>query len=804
MRFKLKIFIFALFTMISALTTAQKMIISGRVIDDSDRPISYANVLLIRASDSTFVKGTSTNDNGSFEFSVQESQYLIKASFIGYKTVTRYVDITSNTVLDDFILTEGAETLEQIDIIARKPTITRQPDRLIFNVENTALIEGSTLQVLKNTPGVIVSDAGINIKSAPAVIYINERRVQLSSTELLQLLESAPANSIKSVEVITNPPASYDADSGSVINIIMSKNLITGYRGSVYSNYTQGVFPRYNYGTSHFFKNSKINFNVNYNYSNEKINRDQDDRVNYLDNNNLIDEIWQSDVNRNTWTETHNANLNFDYFIDDNNTLSVTSTALFMPYFKYKIRNNTIIEDSANNFLSRFTADNLSRDEKYNIGTDIIFKHRFEDESSLTFNGHFTLFDYNRDQDVFSNFFDSDNAFIDDAEFNTVANQNTEIFTAKVDYKLPISEESNFDAGAKFSKVLTDSDITRTDIVNGVSIINPQDSDAFRYDEEVSAAYANYSTSWDKWSLNLGMRVEYTEIEGTSLTLNETNYQDYLNWFPNASISYQLLEDMSLYTSYKRSITRPSYTNLNPFTFYLNENTVVLGNPNLTPTYLDHYKIGTSFLEYFTVEAYYQVYNDNIVELPRQDNTTNIIAFTPINIDLKEEFGFDFLFDYYPTNRWNIYAVTSFYKTTEEANFGEGNVRLEQWSNFSVLSNNLMLLEDNSLSINLTMYWAGKNLQGLRVVDDRIISMLTVSKSILKKKGTISLSVEDLFNEQDYNINVRYLNQSNSNFTNLDNRFIKLGFRYNFGNTKLSTNERATQAEERDRIEDLD
>ena len=795
LRYYLSVFLFTLcFTVF-----AQNFSISGKVVDTNNNPVALANVLILAEDANTFLKGTSTDDKGFFSINnLSQETYFIKISFIGFEEFEQIIILRGNLDLKEIKLNETPESLDEVTIIAKKPTITRKPDRLIFNVENTALTEGSTLGVLKSTPGIIVSEGSINIKSAPATVYINNRKVQLTSDELITLLESAPANSIKSVEVITNPPASYDADSGSVINIIMSKNLATGYRGSVFTYYTQGVFPRYNAGTSHYFKNNKINLNLNYSYTNQKINRDQDDTVNFLDSSNEIDQIWKSNVNRNTWSETHNLNLNFDYYFDDKNTLSLTSTGLYTPYYKYQLRNNTNITDENLVFQSRFTADNLSRDNKYNIGTDLIFRHDFENSANLTFNGHYTIYDYERNQNVFQ-----DEQTEEDSEFTTRATQKTNIITGKVDYSLPINESSNFDAGVKYSNVNTDSDITRLDIINGSEVLNTDNTDAFIYDEKVYAAYTNYNKSWDKWDLNLGLRVEQANIEGESLTLSETNKQDYLNWFPNASLSHQISENVNIYGSYKRSIYRPSYTDLNPFTFFLNENTVVLGNPNLVPTYRDHYKIGTSFLEHFTVEAYYMNYDGDIVELPRQNNQTNIIAFTPTNLDKKVEYGFDFAFDYYPTNTWNLYFVTSFYNISEEANFGEGFVEQDQWSNYSILMNSVSFLKDQSLNVNLAFTWVGKNLQQFQTVEDRLISELSISKSIFKKKGIISLAVEDIFNLQDYESSTGYLNQSSSSSVDADNRYIKLGFRYNFGNTKLSTNERATTAEERDRLKDL-
>ncbi|WP_257014110.1 TonB-dependent receptor domain-containing protein [Winogradskyella undariae] len=782
----------------------QEYTLSGRVVDINNNPVEFANVVIITENEDGVLKGTSTDENGFFNLvNMSLSTFHIKISYIGYEEFQQKIVITSDLDLKTILLKESSENLGEVTVFAVKPTITRKPDRLIFNVENTALIEGSTLSVLKNTPGITVSDQGINIKSAKATVFINNLRVQLTSSELIQLLESTPANNIKSIEVITNPPASYDADSGSIINIIMSKNLVTGYRGSVQTNYTQGVFPRYNASTSHYFKNDKINLNLNYSYSDKKINRDQEYVVNYLDNSNNTEEIWESNINRNTWYQTHNLNLNFDYYINDKNTLSVTSTGLYMPYFKYKINNNTNITDENSMLASHFTSGNLSRDNKYNVGTDVTFVHDNENSSTLSFNLHYTAYDYDRDQKVLSNFYDNSNVFTGDAEFMTNANQNTDITTGKIDYRLPINESSNFETGFKYSNVKTDSDITRLDIIGNSEVLNVDNTDIFNYKENVFSGYANYSKTWNKWDINLGFRVEQTNIEGESLIMGERNTQDYLNWFPNTSLSYQLTDDVIIDANYKRSITRPSYKDLNPFTFFINDNTIVLGNPNLTPSFVDHFKIGVNFLDYFTVEWYYVDTDGAIEEFPRQDNDTNIIAYTPTNIDKTSETGLDLIFNYYPSNKWSVYAVSSTYYVEEQLNFGSDYAQQGQWSQIFILAPNLSLLKDNSLNVNLSMFYSTKNLQRFTTVKGQLFSTLSVSKSILKKKGTLSLSVEDLFNKQYTYTKTQYLDQSNTGFVNSDNRFIKLGFSYKFGNTKLNTNEHTTDAEERDRLKDL-
>ncbi len=373
-----------------------------------------------------------------------------------------------------------------------------------------------------------------------------------------------------------------------------------------------------------------------------------------------------------------------------------------------------------------------------------------------------------------------------------------------MDYSLPINETSKFEAGIKYSEIMTESDITQFDIdVNtGNEQIDIQNSDAFDYDEKVFAGYSNYNLDTEKWSLSIGLRVEQTDIKGVSISNNETNTQNYLEWFPNASLQYNISDRFNIYTNYRRSIKRPNYTNLNPFQFFLNENTVVVGNPNLTPTLLDHYVVGTTLFKNFTIEAYYQNYDGDISELPRQNNETNIIFFTPVNLDKTIEFGFDFSTNFNIIKDWSVYFVTSFYNIEEETNFGNGFVKKDQWSNYSVLSNNLSLLKDRSLTLNLSLTWVGKNLQGLSIVENRLFSSFAISKSIWNKKAIISLTVNDLFNMQEYDILNRYLNQFNTRFLDFDNRYIRLGFRYKFGNTKLETNERIKELDERVRLKE--
>ncbi|WP_336127485.1 outer membrane beta-barrel family protein [Mesoflavibacter sp. CH_XMU1422-2] len=793
-----------LFYLLSFYAIGQEATITGQVVDQNNQPLSFVNVLVTDASDNSIVKGASTDESGKFIITgLDFKTYILQATFLGFESYTENLTIANTTSVKNIILKDSTENLEEVVVTANKPTLKKEVDRLVFNVANTSLVEGTMLDVLRSTPGVLVLGGNISVKNSTPTVFINGRKVQLSASEVTQLLENSSANSIQKVEVITNPSAKYDAESGVVLDIVMTKNLITGYRGNVFSNYTQGVFPRYNAGINQFYKTDKVNINLNYNYNQSKINRDNINEINYLDNNNTISENWYSTLNRNTTSKTHNANLNFDYFLSERSTLSLTSNFLYLPYFDYLTRGYTTVNDLQGTNNYNFNVNNNSNDDKYNLGVDLDFVQKFKNESSLAINVHMTKYDYKRHQQVESQYYFVNSNSNFDTAFTTDNNQTTDIITSQIDYNTSLSDNSSFSTGIKTSVINTDSGITQFDIDpnTGNTTFNTQNSDTYQYDESIFAAYLDYQIDWEKWSFSGGLRVEQTDIEGQSISTNGLNNQDYLEWFPTLNLSWQTSENINLYTNYKRSINRPDFQDLNPFNFFLNDNTIVTGNPILQPTFTNKFVLGTSIKSRYTFEFYYKDISDQIHEIPIQDNTNNILIYQPTNIGKATDFGLDFITYFDVLNSWSVYFVTSFYNIQEEAFLDNQIVKQDQWSNYSVLSNDFSLLKDKSLSANFTVIYTSKNLQGFKTVDGRLISDLSISKKLFKDKATLSLAFADLFNKQDFTVRTKYGRQDNYNFHNQDNRYVKLGFNYKFGNTSLQTNERTKDKKERDRLE---
>ena len=205
------------------------------VQDQNANPVVFANVVLLNAQDSTTVyKGAVSNEEGQYIFeNIAANEYVLSISFVGYENFLKTIRVNGDEDLELAVLQEEASGLQEITINAKKPKISRSIDRIIFDVENSTLSNGNSWDILKKTPGVIVTQNGLLVRNSVVAVYINDRKVHLSSSELQALLESYSAANIKSIEVITNPPARYEAEGGAILNIVTSTSLTPGGSCSV-------------------------------------------------------------------------------------------------------------------------------------------------------------------------------------------------------------------------------------------------------------------------------------------------------------------------------------------------------------------------------------------------------------------------------------------------------------------------------------------------------------------------------------------------------------------------------------------
>ena len=793
-----KYFVYFFFLLLFNFLSSQEYSLSGIIIDSDSQPISYANILLLKAVDSTVYKGTSSNEQGKFLFeNIDSDSYLLHISFVGYKDYQKVLDVNKNQELETIVLEETTETLNEVEIIAKKPTLKKESDRLLFNVESTALTEGSIWDVLKGTPGILMINDEITVKNSGNIIYlINGKRVYLNDQELQQLLSGTNANAVQSVEVITNPPAKYDASGGAVINITMSKNLVAGYNGNIYGNYTQGVYPRYNIGTGHFFKGEKLNVYLGYSYDYKKENRFNKEDILFTENFTTIG-MWNIDSDRNTKSRTHNVSANVDYNIDQSNTLSFSANSTITPYWKRKIASFTEAVDST------FQTVNSTSDDSQNIAVNLGYHNVNKKGNTFSTSFNYTLNNYERAQDVSSDYYDVNDIFYRNNSFVANSLQDVDIFTGQVDYSMNFEDQSTFDFGGKFSLITSDNDFLQY-LTNNTTQFDIDNSGIFNYSEAIYAGYLSYAKSWEKWDLSLGLRCEYTEGTGDLVNVQVNDF-NYFKLFPTFNLTRNFNEKHSLGVSYSKRISRPAYSELNPFQFYLNDNTYLEGNPKLLPTITQTGTLSYTLNQIFTFEVYYRYEENTISELTFLDNDNNTVRYQAANLKQAVDYGFDFLAYTSLTDFWSIYIVNSIFH--DEAQFfaeESGNVIQEnsRWSLYNNAINYFSL--GNNFDADVSFLYISPMIQGSADVSSRMQVDVNVKKSFNDGKWVLSLALNDIFDTTDFTIKNNYLNQRNRSHATFDNQWVRLGLRYNFGNTKLQTNQGTSTQAEQDRIKTRD
>ena len=784
-------------------SVAQDFSLSGKVIDSQNQAIPFANVLLLNP-DKTISQGTITEEGGTYLIEgLDEAAYQLKVQFVGYRDyISDAFALSSDEIFPDIVLDEVTESLEEVVLVGNKPTVTRLADRLVFNVENSIVSNGSTWEILQRTPGVVNSQDNLLIRGESASIFLNDRKVQLSTDELKTLLENLGGDAIKSVEVIANPPAQYDAEGGPILNIITSKTVTPGYKGTVTAATTYAVFPKYSFGTSHYFKGEKLNLFANYSYNKRKNLIEIDSYINFMENG-AKTARWDIDYERITRSEGHNANVILDYDINSNNTLSFSALGFLSPDMSY--RNKTFTDVQGFGAVDSFdinTNSQLNTDEQ-NLALDLKYDLKL-DKGSLSTNVHYTRYNRDRSQALNSDYTLDQDLVFRNVNFSTAANQEIDIYTIQLDYETKLGAV-DLEAGAKLSTIDSQSKFDFYDIDEEGETFNMDLSDNFIYDEKVYAAYFSLGREWKAWSAKAGLRAEQTESIGTSLVLDVVQDLNYLKWFPTAYVQYAPSENHSFSVDYGRRLARPRYQDLNPFSYFKTENNVSQGNPNLLPSFANRFNLNYTFKGSYSFDVYYTDNGENIVTLPFQDNDAFVFRTNRQNALESISYGLDFTHGRNIVKGWYSFLYTSLFH--EEETFlavesDNARVTNEVEGVYVSLTNYFTLNKAKTFRGELSLAYFSQFIAGSYKQEATTNLTAGLRHSFWKKRATLQLTVNDILGEANALLYSRYLNQDNGYFSVPETQNVRIGFTYNFGNFDLKDNNRSIDKTERDRLED--
>ena len=765
----------AIFCLVALPLTAQQLSVKGIVKDGAnDQVLSFATIRAFSLSDSVFVNGTVSSNDGSFQLQIPTGKYYMEIGFMGMQSVFKTMDQTSGVVdLGVIALNPSSLMTSVVSVIADKSLMELKLDKRVYNVSADLNNQGANAtEVLENIPSITVDAEGnVSLRGNSGVrILIDGKYSGFSSTpEALQQLQ---ADMIEKVEVVTNASSRYEAQGDvGIINIILKKNKQSGWNGSV--NAKLGYFPEWGGGFNVNYKHNKVNFNLAYSFSkNENPNKSTTyQRITTADTAFSYHQLYQGLRKK----AGHSIQAGMQYDMNSFNTLIV---------------NAGIRSAVGNNGIDRIYENFNSTDELLFTNKRIEWNSELEDmlEASMAYHKRWrregaewtTEFKWMQDNDLersdYEEYSSLDQQTANEKSHAYIVER---MFQGQSDLVIPFAKEGKFEAGLRSQQRQMNNDFGFGQRVENNWNYPAKFNDDFEYLEQVHAAYVMGSNTFNRWSIQTGVRAEYSDITTTQASQNKSNHRQYMNLFPSAAISYKSNEKRTFQASYSRRINRPGQWTLMPFMKFGDNREMRIGNPNVNPELTDVLEAGV--MQYFEKGSllstvYYRTTNHSI-ETMSMAGDDGIIYRVPLNVGHRNAYGFEFNLNYAPTSVVRITSGFNFYQQVVSGTFNE--VDFE--------ARNLSWTNRTSVNVNLktkTRIQVSSNYEAPRVTPQgRMKSIFFMDAGLTQdigKNATLGLNIRDVFNSRKW----RFVVDTDDIFTETSMqwrpRSIRLVFTYRF------------------------
>ena len=774
--------------------------LTGSVRTESGLPVEFATVTLHRASDSVVVKAEFTNAEGSYLFPLPAAgRYYVAASQVGFaRTKTETVSITTEgQTLPALVLRPSQNTtLNEVKVVAQKPLYERLTDRTVVNVEGSSLAAGNTsLDILARSPGVTVdNNDNLALRGRQNVlVLIDGKRQPMTGAELADYLRALPADQLKSIELITNPPAKYDAQgTAGIIAINLRKDQRLGTNGTIQASYGRSQYDKYTAGITLNNRKKGLNLFGSYNYANRDglalldIHRDF-----YSVGPNRQQTLTGSSdqVNRGRMGfQSNSARAGLDYTLSKRTVLGAVASYQESRAPGQVGQNQTTLYDATGRVTDIYNARTNRNFVSPNGSVNLNFKHNFADSTNspeLTADVDYARYRTSRLQQLNTTFSLSDrsNLLTGDQQGDLT------IMSAKADYTRPLARRSRLEAGLKASRVSSDNDVVFRITEGALTTIDPNRANRFRYDETILAAYGNWSRTLAKTSVQVGLRVEHTQAVGRQAVGDSSFSRQYAQLFPSASVKRTLSKNHDLSLTLSRRINRPSYGQLNPFRILIDPTTSGSGNPNLRPETSYNLELTHTFKGTFSTGLSYSRTSLPIIGVVQPETDSTVLS-TNVNLNRQDYFALTITAPVQPTKWWQMYNNAVFYYSHFVGNLAGTSLNKGRPA-FNLSSNHTFTFGKGwSAELNGS-FQSGEQYGFLRVQPNGQLTA-GVQKALWERKGTLRLNVADVFYTQKVRAVSSYDNYVERFYQRRDSRVATISFSYRFGNDKVAPSRRRT------------
>lgn len=794
MKFKIHL-LTGLICLLTNFLNAQTGAVKGKITNSDNSSSGSILVTLLVAKDNSIAKTQISESDGSFEFTnLIDDNYLVVIEDEKYKpyqsnifTISKEQSIVS---LPTIVLQKTeANSLKEVVVQKKKSFVENKIDKTVLNVD--ALLSaagGDAMDVLEKAPGIIVDENGtITFKGKSGVsVFIDDKPTYLSGADLEAYLKSLPASTLNQIELMTNPPAKYDAAGGAgIINIITKKTKVKGFNGSVTSRASLGKRAQTRQGINLNYMQDKVRVfgNIGYNYQNS-INdlyifrrfKNEDGTTKSL--------FDQTSIMGRTGHNT-NGRIGLDYYISEKSTLGVGVTGTFRSGNNRSDVNSTLSD--ANSVLdSTIIAKNREKNRFTNGGFNLNYRYDI-DSIGTKFTSDFDYLRYSTDanQDFNNTVYQPDNSISNQNELLGKLPAKIDIFSFKTDYSHPLKNDGVIEGGYKVSFSKTDNVADYRDVVNNAPVPNYDMSNHFKYDEIINAVYVNFNTNYKRFSFQTGLRLENTYSKGNQLGNVEKPAsqfkRSYTDLFPTVFVQYKLdsIGNNQLVATYGKRINRPYFQDLNPFISPLDRFTYYAGNPYLNPSFHYNYELSYRYKGYFsTTISYSRSKDDNAETIEIKDG---IYYSRPGNIGKSENYSINMTADI-PFFKWwraNFYNEITYSRFKSELYTED----LNSSGTFWYFSGNSSFIFSPSWSGEIGGNYHTNIVSSQFVLGARGNITIAVKKKIMKDKGSLKLGFNDIFYGQINTGTINNLRLTDANWVNkADTRFVALTFTYSFGN----------------------
>lgn len=776
-----------------AQTTTGK--IAGTVYEKAATPAAAVTVALKHLPDSAIMKTMQTDAAGKFVFDgVPYGSFQIQLSAVGfkiYKSAAVTINATNNIVdISPITLAVNSTELKQVEIAAQRDVIEQKVDRTVVNLGASISSTGaSALEVLERMPGVLVDQSGnITFKGRTGVmIMIDDKPTYLSGDNLANYLKSIPASQLEQIELMTNPPARYDASGNAgVINIKTKKSKAAGFNGTINTSVGKAAYPFTNESLALNYRTGKFNFFSNAAFDVRNFYRRLDLIRRYYDANGVQTGSYTEEAYFHPLNYSPSLKLGVDYDLSRKTTLGIVLSGNINTGTNPNPVTSTM-RNAAGTIDSTIIADNSTKSKFKNGGINLNMLHRFDSLGhSLSFDLNYLGYENMRTQ-VFQN--TAYNKFGVPAASQHIVDTlptHINIYTAKADYSRPLRGKATLSAGVKTGYVNTDNAAYYYNIAGGKTTVDEARTNRFLYKESIQAAYLNFNKEWKRLSFQSGLRMEYTDARGHQLGNSKGADSSFVNrygsLFPTAYMQYKLdtTGNHSVRASFGRRIDRPNYQDLNPFVVILDKYSAFVGNPFLRPQYSNNYELTYNYKKLISVSMVYSLVTDYQVEHDYQQG--DIFFASSINLGKTVSKGINANLTFPPAKWWNFSLYAQLYNNSYEGQLK--NSYLYSSRTFFYATTTSQLAFGKGWSGEITAFYQSKNVWGQFASEARKQVNIGLQKKVLKNKGAIKLSARDIFRSNFSAGEINNLGNVKATFRNDNaNRNVILGFSYNFGSS---------------------